>query len=70
MQVSTVQQLSVVASERRKALGLTQQELADRCGVSRQWISDVERGKPGAELYLVLDLLDALGLSVEVTAHE
>ncbi|MEJ5997940.1 type II toxin-antitoxin system Y4mF family antitoxin [Corynebacterium sp. H130] len=68
MRVTTVQQLSVAISERRKQLGLTQQELAERTGVGRQWINEVERGKPAAQLYLILDLLDALGLKVEVSA--
>lgn len=31
--------------ERRKKLGLTQEELATRCGISRQTLSNLELGK-------------------------
>jgi HTH-type transcriptional regulator/antitoxin HipB len=34
--------------------------------VSRQWISAFESGKPGAELALVIRLLDAVGLRLAV----
>jgi HTH-type transcriptional regulator/antitoxin HipB len=44
------------------SLGLSQAELAGRARVSRQWISAFEAGKPAAELRLVVQLLDALGL--------
>ena len=38
-----------------------QADLAARIGVSRLWINQIERGKPGASLGLVLRALDALG---------
>jgi HTH-type transcriptional regulator/antitoxin HipB len=40
--------------DRRSKLGLDQQELARRVGVSRKWIVEVEKGKPRAEIGLVL----------------
>lgn len=52
--------------ERRRALNLAQQTLADNVGVSRQWIVDLEKGKPGIELGLVLRTLEALGLVADV----
>jgi HTH-type transcriptional regulator/antitoxin HipB len=55
-------------------LGLSQDELAVRTGVSRQWISVFEGGRPRAELGLVIRLLHALDLRVELAerdgAHE
>lgn len=51
---------------RRKELGLSQTDLARQIGVSRQWVSAFETGKPGAELRLVMALLDALGLGLWV----
>ncbi|MBS2015167.1 MAG: helix-turn-helix domain-containing protein [Deltaproteobacteria bacterium] len=55
---------------RRRALGLGQQELADRVGVSRLWIVEFERGKPRAEVGLVLRTLTALGLALDVSEEE
>ena len=55
---------------RRRALGLGQQELAERVGVSRLWIVEFERGKPRAEVGLVLRTLTALGLALDVAEEE
>ncbi|MEX2658139.1 MAG: helix-turn-helix domain-containing protein [Acidimicrobiales bacterium] len=55
---------------RRLELGLTQAELAGRAGVARSWLASVERGKPGAEVGLILRLLDALGLSLHIGASD
>jgi HTH-type transcriptional regulator / antitoxin HipB len=49
---------------RRKELGYTQAELADMAGVSRLWINQLERGKPGAGLGHVLRTLGALGIEL------
>jgi HTH-type transcriptional regulator/antitoxin HipB len=48
--------------DRRRARGLSQQALADAIGVSRLWVGQVERGRPRAELGLVLKALGALGV--------
>lgn len=50
----------------RLDLGLSQSELADRVGVSRKWIIDVEHGKPTVALSHLLRLLDALDLDLRV----
>ena len=60
--------LGALIRERRKKLGLDQSELARRTGVSRQWVVAVERGKPRAEIGLVLRALAALGIML--TADE
>ena len=56
--------------DRRRRLGLGQDELAARVGVSRKWIIDVEKGKPRAEIGLLLRTLDALGLHVSIDGDE
>jgi DNA-binding XRE family transcriptional regulator len=43
---------------------LTQADLAEQVGVSRQWIIDVENGHSRAEIGLVLRALAALGVSL------
>lgn len=62
--ISSIRGVAALARGRRMELGLSQAELAERAGVSRQWVSGFESGKPGAELRLVLALLDALGLRI------
>jgi transcriptional regulator with XRE-family HTH domain len=47
-------------------LRLDQQALADRVGVSRQWIVEAEHGKPRASVGLILRTLDALGMNLAV----
>ncbi len=42
--------------ERRAIAGMTQEELADACGVSRQSINSIERGKYIPSLPLALKL--------------
>ncbi len=48
--------------DRRRDLGLSQQALAEAIGASRWWVNEVERGKPRAELGLVLRALERLSV--------
>lgn len=64
MQIHTVEDLGHVIRERRKLLGMDQASLAERAGVSRQWVVEVERGKARAEIGLVLRVLRALGVDL------
>jgi y4mF family transcriptional regulator len=61
--------IGALIRDRRRELGLDQAELAERIGVGRLWVNQVERGKPGASLGLVLRALRALGLTL-VTDEE
>jgi HTH-type transcriptional regulator/antitoxin HipB len=64
MNLRNATDVGLVIRERRRALGLDQATLAARIGVSRQWVVAIERGKPRAEVGLVLTALRVLGLSV------
>jgi HTH-type transcriptional regulator/antitoxin HipB len=55
-----------VVRGRRKDLGLSQAELAERASVSRKWIYEFEAGKPRAEFGLVIRVLETLGLSIDI----
>jgi HTH-type transcriptional regulator/antitoxin HipB len=66
MKIRTGSELGLVLRERRRELGLTQAELADRIGVSRQWVGKVEKGRQHADLGLALRAIRALGLVVDV----
>jgi HTH-type transcriptional regulator/antitoxin HipB len=65
--ITTTRDLASAIRGRRFALGLTQADVAARVGVSRPWLSQIEAGKPTANIGLVIRLLDALGLQLEVT---
>ena len=49
----------------RRWLELSQQELANRVGVSRQTIANIERGNYSPSVYLALDICRELGKTVE-----
>ncbi len=66
MRVRNTQVAGQLIREERKRQGLTQALLAERVGVGRQWIHQIERGKDTAEVGLVLKTLHALGLRVSV----
>jgi transcriptional regulator with XRE-family HTH domain len=47
----------------RKERGLTQEELAERCGLSQQYLSDLERGKRNPTIVTIYEIAQALGVS-------
>ena len=49
---------------RREELKLTQEELADRAGIHRTYLSDVERGSRNLSLVNIEKLAQALSLSM------
>jgi HTH-type transcriptional regulator / antitoxin HipB len=55
--------------EQRTRLDLDQAELAKRAGVSRKWIVDMEKGKPGVALELALHTLRVLGIALTTTGE-
>jgi HTH-type transcriptional regulator/antitoxin HipB len=50
--------------ERRRALNITQAQLAGVAGVSRKAVIEIENGKPTAQWQNALQLAQALGLDV------
>ena len=66
--LKTPADFGALITHRRRALGLDQASLAKSAGVSRLWVNQVERGKPGASLGLILRTLTVLG--VELTAAD
>jgi HTH-type transcriptional regulator/antitoxin HipB len=67
MRVRSPKDLGAVIRARRRALGRDQATLARQARVSRLWVNQIEAGKPGASLGLVLRTLAVLGLEVELT---
>ena len=60
-------ELGALIRQKRRKLGLEQKALAEQVGVSRQWIIDVEKGKPRAALGLVLRTANALGILLDAS---
>lgn len=54
-----------IIRERRKELGLSQEALAQKCGVSRQTINAIENNKYDPTLSLAFALASALQLTVD-----
>ena len=63
--IRTTTEIGLLVRDRRRALGLTQSELAERVGASREWIRQLESGKPRLELGLTLRALTALGVALD-----
>ncbi|MAS94413.1 MAG: transcriptional regulator [Verrucomicrobiales bacterium] len=66
MKIQSPQELGALIRRERNRLGWTQAALADRVGVRPLWISEFERGKPTAQIGLVLRTLKALDLFIRV----
>jgi y4mF family transcriptional regulator len=62
MRIRTPTDLGALIRDRRTKLALDQRSLAQKVGVSRQWIVEMEKGKPRAEIGLVLRTVDTLGI--------
>lgn len=67
MQLRTPRDIGFAIRDRRRQLEMDQNDLAKRVGVSRKWIVEVEKGKPRAEIGLLMRTLNALGLNLSVT---
>jgi transcriptional regulator with XRE-family HTH domain len=65
MRLRTVRELGLLVRTERKRQGLSMQDLADRVGCSRQWISALEEGRERLEVALVLRTVGALGIRLD-----
>jgi HTH-type transcriptional regulator/antitoxin HipB len=48
---------------------MDQISLAKKAGTSRKWLVEVEQGKPGAEIGLILRTLKSLEISIDLEAN-
>lgn len=62
--------LAAQLRERRRALGLTQRDLAALASCGPDFIYDLERGKPTVRLDKLLPVVEALGLRLTLLPHE
>jgi HTH-type transcriptional regulator/antitoxin HipB len=64
MRLRTPADFGAAIRDHRLRARLTQATLARKVGVGRQWIVEVEKGKPGAPIALLLRTLDALKIAL------
>ena len=64
MKITDSKSLGAAIRARRKELEYTQAYLAEFTGLSVTFISDVERGKPTAEIEKVIRLINILGMDI------
>jgi HTH-type transcriptional regulator / antitoxin HipB len=75
MKINNATDFGSAIRSKRKTRGLTQSQLAAYAGCSLMFLSDLERGKPTAELGKAITVLNTLGLDLlaidgEVPGHE
>ena len=64
--INSAKDFGLAVRAARKEAGLSQARLAQRCGCSQRFVSEVERGKPTAELGRALRLLAELDVPIAV----
>ncbi len=64
--MNTMQEMGVAVRLERKRLGVTQAELAMSAGTGLRFVVDLEKGKATVQAGKVLDVLQALGLRLEI----
>lgn len=69
MRVTSARELGALVKELRKQRALSQEDLAQRVGVSRQWIVGLEQGRARA-FDLVMRTLASLDLAIEIVENE
>ncbi len=61
MIIKNAKEFGALIRQKRKVLGLTQEQLATRCGVGLRFIVDLERGKPSCHLGKALTAATEVG---------
>lgn len=70
MKANDASTLGKAIKDRRRELGLKQKDVADATGFSVSFISDLENGKPTAELGKSIHIINMLGMDLNVDARE
>lgn len=59
-QINVQKQLGAVIRDKRKALGYSQEEFANQCGVHRTYMGAIERGERNISLLNIVRIANAL----------
>jgi HTH-type transcriptional regulator / antitoxin HipB len=66
-QIRRAEDFGTAVAEFRVLAGLSQSDLANRVGLNRTYLSNLERGEVPAYVERLIVLLDTLGLSVTIS---
>jgi HTH-type transcriptional regulator / antitoxin HipB len=69
VRLRTTVDVGAVVRDRRLRLRLSQAALARKARVGREWIIELEKGKPRVPLAMVLRTLEALGVALTANAE-
>lgn len=69
MKITDSQSLGKAIAARRKELKYTQAYVSDVTGLSTSFLSDLENGKPTAEIGKTIEIINMLGLDLSVEAR-
>jgi HTH-type transcriptional regulator/antitoxin HipB len=69
MNVRTSRDLGAALRQARRRSGLTQEALAERVGVTRQWVVAVEAGRANPQLLSLLAVTEVLGLTLDLSEN-
>jgi transcriptional regulator with XRE-family HTH domain len=64
MQIRRAEDIASLIRTAREAAKLSQQALADRLGVSRKWVNEIEQSSSNPKIRLVLRALNELGITL------
>lgn len=64
------QEVIEIIKEERKRQGLSQYRLAQMCGITREMVNNLEKGKNSPTLRTIAAMLQALGLEMVVKKGE
>jgi y4mF family transcriptional regulator len=64
-----ISRLGIQLRYRRRALGLTQEEVAELAETTQRFVSTLETGKPTVRLDKVVDVANVLGLVLSLEAR-
>ncbi len=62
--ITSALDLGSIIRKRRKTLKITQSQLADSCGCSQRFISELERGVAGGNIKQVIHVCNMLGIDL------
>lgn len=66
--IKNSQDIGDILRQTRKAMGITQKDLALTSGTGLRFIIDLEKGKPTCQLAKVLTVLQTLGIQIQLVS--
>lgn len=68
--VASPQALGRLLQQARLAQGLSQQQVADRLGISQSYVSELESGKTSLALMRIFEIMRLAGMTLEAEISE